>query len=168
MNSRRLGLTILFIIFELTLSALSKLPSYQPLSIFEWVQLGLAASVGGRAIAYMDIGEFGRWPFVKSVPHSSGAGEDNEPKHSGFLSAFEDLICCPICAGLWVALVLRVAFQLAPDFGTLSISILSIGGVAWFLTRTTELIEWGARLTREQTGAMNFQNKQRGDKRHMK
>jgi hypothetical protein len=154
------GLALAFIAFEIIASMIARKGIM--LNTKDWVMLALAASMGGRSIAYMAIGEWIRHPFAKVVVHSSGAGEDVEPKYTtGFMSVISSLICCPICAGAWTGLMLLLLYAYVPDLGRTMIYLFSVAAGAWFLTRSTELIEASIWTVRELNGYWHNENKKR-------
>ncbi len=129
------------------------------LSPFQWVMLALSASMVGRATAYLAILEWFRAPFVVTVPHSSGAGEDNLPRWStGARSAVAELICCPVCSGTWAAGIILALYKYIPEWGEAIMIMLSAASLAWLLTYVTQLVEWKTHAEREQAGLMNRHN----------
>ena len=122
--------------------------------------ISLAASFAGRAIAYLEIFEWLRAPFTEVVPHSAGVGETVEPKENlpGWKRAIAGLVCCPVCAGTWSAMLLSIAYMVS-DAGKLLAYILAASAVAWLVTYLTEAIEWQKHLAWENTGRMNKLNK---------
>lgn len=130
------------------------------LSPMQWVMLAFAASMIGRASAYLSVLEWFRAPFAKLVPHSSGAGEDYHPRwHDGARSAVAELICCPVCAGAWGATIILTLFKLDPAWGNTVLITLSAAAGAWLISYMTEYIEWHTHLARERTGLANRQNR---------
>ena len=123
---------------------------------FLWLQLIFAASMIGRAIAYLTIFEWLRIHFAIVVPHSSGAGEDNHPRYTeGIRGAVSELICCPVCAGTWGAAAMLMIYKLHPAFGQNLITGLSVAAGAWLLSYVTEWVEWHKHAARETTGMLN-------------
>ncbi len=125
------------------------------LTPFQWVMLAFAASMAGRACAYLSVLEWFRAPFAVAVPHSSGAGEDNHPRWmTGVRSAVAELICCPVCAGAWSATIILTIFKFAPAWGEAIMITLSAAALAWLVTFVTQLVEWKTHEAREHTGQM--------------
>jgi len=156
----RVALFILFCIFEGLLVIIEQTKPDFHLDPFTWVLIVVAASLGGPAIAYLAIGEWIRWPLTKVVPHSSGAGEDVEPKYEGFRRAPGILMSCPICSATWVGLVLIGLYALYEPLGRYVTYTLSVGGAAAFIVRTREAIEAGKYALTELNGKLNRENKQ--------
>lgn len=131
------------------------------------VALILAASLVGRALAYLTIFEWVRHPFTRVVPHSSGAGEDvlplkakkNDPAWKAVREVVGAWISCPICAGTWGALGLVLFYTLDPVGGKVLIFTLAAASAGSILTRLVETIEWAGHLTQELTGRHNRINK---------
>jgi hypothetical protein len=124
------------------------------------VSLGLAASFGGRAVAYMTIFEWLRHPFTEVVTHSSGTGESVEAKGDDpVIGVIGSWMSCPLCAGTWVALGLFTIFTIVPTIGSAMIYILGAASFAALTTRFHEKVEWESRLAWENTGYMNRLNK---------
>lgn len=129
------------------------------LSPFQWIMLAFAASMVGRASAYLSVLEWFRAPFIVTVPHSSGAGADNHPRwETGALSALAELITCPVCSGTWGATIILTVFKIDQAWGEAILITLSAAGAAWLISFTTELVEWQKHLAREKTGLANRQN----------
>lgn len=134
----------------------------ETITIGEWIMLALAGSFVGRAVSYMTIFEWvrGMTGLTKTIPHSSGTGETVEPKHTdGFLSAFGELIACPVCAGTWAGAGLLLLLAYAPTLGRPILWTVSAASVAAFWTRATEAVEWSKHSLWEYTGRANRQNR---------
>lgn len=114
--------------------------------------LGLAAFRGGRAISYNAIFEWLRLPFTEVVPDSSGAGMSVESKGSGIQRAVGELLCCPVCTGSWVALVLAGLLVWVYPFGLVMITVLAAAGIAEIIHWYAERNEWQGRAAREEAG----------------
>lgn len=130
------------------------------LTEFQWVQLAFAASMIGRVSAYLSVFEWFRAIFAVVEPHSSGAGADWNPRwYVGPLSAVSELICCPVCAGTWGAALLLSLMKYAPQWGEAILLTLSAAALAWFISFSTELVEWKKHEARENTGFTNRANR---------
>lgn len=155
---RSLTLISLFVIFVATLFVVSTYGLPEP-----WVVLllGLSASFGGRSVAYMAIFEWLRKPFSVVTNHSAGVGESVEPRtdKGPIIQAIGDWLCCPVCAGTWVALGLLVTYTANHDYGLLMMYVLSAGAIGSTLTRFIEWMEWEGRYKWEMTGQTNTLNK---------
>src|SRR5512135_2110037 len=102
-TQNRLMMFGLFCLLEAIVFVVEQIKPDFSISPFQWVMLVFAGSLIGRSVSLLAIGEWLRWPFVKVVPHSSGAGEDTEPKYSDWRRPIGILLSCPICAGTWGA-----------------------------------------------------------------
>jgi hypothetical protein len=120
-----------------------------------------ASSLAARAIGYLDIFEWLRAPLTTVVPHSSGVGEDPQPKDSlhPCVKVFADLICCANCSGMWSAALLAALYILDPAMGRLEIYVLGAAGLGILLTRGIEGVEWFTHMMHEITGKLNRANK---------
>ena len=125
------------------------------------ISLAVGASLGGRAIAYLTIFEWLRYPFTEVIPHSSGAGESVEPfKDRGpIVEVIGTWMCCPVCSGTWAALGLALLYVFLPVYGELVIYVIAAGSLGSILTRAVESIEWSAHFKHEATGQLNRINK---------
>lgn len=143
MKAKRITLFILFCTFELNLFVMSRLrPSFE-VTPFTWVLLAFAASLAGPAIAYMDIGDWIRFMFVKTVDHPSGYGKYTDKKHDGgSMDAIGSLLSCPICSATWAGAVLVDLLALDPIWGMYTVVALSIGGAALQLIYLGQMFEW--------------------------
>jgi hypothetical protein len=159
MKSRRIalfGFFCLFIIETLVNRGVKMTP-------FQWVMLAFAASMVGRASAYLSVLEWLRAPFAVTVQHSSSAGTDYHPRWTtGVRSAVAELICCPVCAGTWGATIILTLFKFFPSWGETIMITLSTAALAWLITFVTQFVEWKTHEAREHTGLMNVF--QRGQK----
>jgi len=141
--------TFYFVVIEATFLGLAIFHAVE-LSWFNLILLSLAASFVGRAVAYLKVFEWLRKPFAVVVPHGSGVGETVEPKPglTGWRYVFANLICCPVCAGTWAALVLM--------YLPLNVTyVLAVAAGAWFITYLTEAIEWSRAKNWHHTGRLN-------------
>jgi hypothetical protein len=122
---------------------------HDPLAL---VLIGLAAFRGGRAIAYNYIFDWLRAPFAQVVLDSSGAGNSLQANGSGLRRVLGELLCCPICAGSWVALVLAGLMVVAPPFGIGLAFVLAASGIGEILNWRTGRDEWQGQAAREAAG----------------
>jgi hypothetical protein len=126
------------------------------------VLVGLAAFRGGRAIAFNFIFEWLRAPFVDVVDDSSGAGQSIEASGSGYRRVVGELLCCPICAGTWVALVLTGLLVLVYPVGLALAFILAASGLGELLHWHAQRDEWQGRAQREEAGTAEMRKKGKG------
>lgn len=146
-----IAMDILFVIAAAVAAFWGRLPE-----IPDWAflpLLGLAAFRGGRAIAYNFIFKWLRDLFgIREVDDTSGAGQSNEPVGKGFQHAIGELLCCPICSGTWVGVVLMLAYAFVPALGTALIYGLAAAGIAEILDWLSEFLFWKGRAAREEAG----------------
>ena len=161
---RHLTLISFLIILEtIIFLASTRLPQI-PITTLElpvFIALIPASSMVARAIGYLDIFEWLRAPLTKVVPHSSGAGEDVQPKDDlhPCVKVFADLLCCANCSGMWAAALLATLYIFEPAMGRLEIYILAAAGMSVFLTRLIETTEWIGHTFHEVNGKLNHANK---------
>jgi hypothetical protein len=155
----RITLLVLFLLFEAGIIAIKFISTGLELSVFTWIMLVFAASLGGASISYLAIGDFIRWPFTKEVRHSSSPSMvEIEPKYEGWLNGVGVLFCCPICAATWVGAGLLGLMAIDYTLGYYTILALSAGGAARLVIRLTEMLEWQARAAQERTAVLNRKN----------
>lgn len=115
--------------------------------------LGLAAYRGGRAIAYNFIFKWLREMFgVFETDDSSGAGQSNEATGKGIRHALAELVCCPICSGTWVGVMLLVIYALYAPVGTALMYALAAAGIAEIFDWMSDFFSWNGRAARERAG----------------
>jgi hypothetical protein len=114
--------------------------------------LGLSTYRLGRLIAYDLVMEPFRRFFTNTVPDATGAGESVEPKGEGFQQALGQLICCPICAGTWIAALLTYAFYLFPRPTFVFLVMTSAIAIAELLGALTEALSWTGQYSRTMSG----------------
>lgn len=107
----------------------------------------------GRLIAYDRVMEPFRQFFANTVPDSTGAGESVDPKGEGFQQAIGQLICCPICAGTWVAALLTYLLYLVPGPTRVFLTMTTAIGMAELLGAATEAMSWSGQYARTMSGA---------------
>jgi hypothetical protein len=155
----RISLLVLFLLFEAGIIAIKYISSGLELTVFTWVMLVFAASLGGAGISYLAIGDFIRWPLTKEVRHSSNSSMiEIEPKYEGWLNSPGVLLCCPICASTWVGASLIGLMAIDYTLGYYTILALSVGGASRVVIRMSEMIEWQARAAQERTAELNRKN----------
>jgi hypothetical protein len=150
--------------FELVVQGATHFGFIPHFTAIEIICLFLGASLVGRAISYLTVFEWLRYPFTKLVPHSSGAGLDVHPRtdKGPVVEVIGEWVCCPICSGTWAALGLVTFYAFFPEAGRFTLYVVGAGGAAAIWSRLGELLEWDAHLARERTGRLNLENKDRG------
>lgn len=123
------------------------------LSALDLALLGLATFRLGRLIAYDRVMEPLRQFFTETAPDSTGAGESVNPKGEGFQQALGQLICCPICAGTWVAALLTYLFYIIPGPAYVFLVMTSAVAIAELLGALTEAFSWSGQYARTMSGA---------------
>ena len=149
--------TMTTIVLELLFVALAAFVGHQLPDIpggWFYVLLGLAAFRGGRAVAFNSVFEWLRVALrCRLVADGSGAGDNWEAcEEPGFWHTLGELVCCPICSGTWVAMMLLVANAAHPDLGKGLIVCLAAAGVAELLHWGSEFLSWSGRNAREDVG----------------
>ncbi len=153
--NQRIGvyLVLLLLLFmgAVSLLALSASPQvlHDPLAL---ILVGVAAFRGGRAVAYNFIFSWLRAPFTDVVDDSSGAGKSVEACGRGLQRVISELLCCPTCAGTWVALSLAGLLALAYPIGLTLSFVLAASGIGEMLHWRAERDEWQGRAAREEAG----------------
>ena len=159
-HSEYLSLVLFLITFESVLVLIAK---SNDLSILRdplmLGMLGLASYRGGRAIAFNYFFIWLRDPFSVTIQDSSGAGQTTVPAGSGLKKVIGELLCCPICASTWVALVLAGLLVLYYPFGFILSAVLAIAGIAEFLNWFSEMAEWKGREARQNCGKATIDEK---------
>lgn len=123
------------------------------LSAMDLALLGISTYRLGRLIAYDRVMEPVRKFFTNTVPDSTGAGESVDPKGEGFQQAIGQLICCPICAGTWVAALLTYVLYLFPGPTHVFLIMTSAIGIAELLGAMTEALSWSGQYSRTMSGS---------------
>jgi hypothetical protein len=153
MTQEYVALIILTLTFESIILILANIGNLEVLRD-PWilVMLGFASYRGGRSLAYNHVFEWLRKPFTRIVNDSSGAGQSVESDGTGWRKAIGELLCCPVCSGTWVALVLTSLLVTFYNWGLAMTFILAAAGIGevihWFTTRD----EWQGRQAREEAG----------------
>lgn len=157
-TQNRIAMFGLFCLLEAVLFTVEQIKPNFHLEPFEWVMLVFAGSLIGRSVSILAIGEWLRWPLVKVVPHSSGAGEDTEPRYNDWRRPPGVLLSCPICAGTWGAAMLIILLALYEPLGRYVLYMMSAGGAAMIVSRFVELLESTKYVAQELNGKLNRQN----------
>lgn len=131
------------------------------LSAMDLVLLAFSTYRLGRLIAYDRVMEPFRQFFTNTVPDPTGAGESVDPKGEGFQQSIGQLICCPICAGTWVAALLTYALYLFPGPARVFLTMTAVIGIAELLGATTEALSWGGQYARTKSGEINLEHRSR-------
>ncbi len=126
---------------------------------FDLLLLAFAVYRLGRLVAFERVADPLRRPFTVTVPDHTGAGESVEPRGTGVLQAFGQLISCPICAGTWIAAFLTYALFAFPGPARLFLMMTAAIGAAELLHNLTEALCWTGQLRRTQTGELERQHK---------
>lgn len=132
------------------------LAGFQP----TWMELFLLSFATyrlGRMIAYDRVMEPFRAFFTTTVPDPTGAGESVNPRGVGFQQSIGQLICCPICAGTWVAALLTYTLILFPGPARVFLTLIAAVAVAELLGAITEAASWGGQYARTLSGAKNIE-----------
>ncbi len=148
----RLTYTLLSGIFVLGIGLYSLRFAAVTLTPLLLAQLAFAVYRIGRMISYDKVFETYRMYFVQAIPDPTGEGYTTQARGTGARRAFGELICCPICAGTWVAGGLMAGLAVLPNFTLLAINIFSIVGVAELLNAATEFLQWLGQWGREGAG----------------
>ncbi len=120
---------------------------------FDFVLLGLSTFRLGRLVAFEHVMEPYRAPFTETVPDQTGAGENVEPKGTGWRRAVGELISCPICMGTWIAAGLVYALQIMPRPTRVFMTIMGTIGLGELFHRLTEALCWIGSAARKQAGS---------------
>ncbi len=146
---------VLFIFWMSREHALEKIT----LSPLDLVLLGLATFRLGRLVAYDRVMEPLRYPFARTVPDETGAGESVEPQGKGFRQAIGQLISCPICSGTWIAAILVYGFYAFPGPTRVFLTIAAVIGLAELLNALGEMMSWSGQLARTRAGSLMKEEK---------
>lgn len=126
-------------------------------SWLELFLLGFGTYRLGRLIAYDRVMEPFRQFFTTTALDQTGAGDSVSPKGQGFQQSIGQLICCPICAGTWVAALLTYLLILFPGPTRVFLTMATAVGVAELLGAVTEAASWGGQYARTSTGIKNIE-----------
>lgn len=130
------------------------------LSAMQFTLLAFSTYRLGRLIAYDRVMEPFRKFFTVTMPDSTGAGDTVDAKGVGIQQALGQLICCPICAGTWMAALLTYALYLFPGPATVFLTMTAAIGVAELLGALTEALSWSGQHARTQVGLKNLEREQ--------
>lgn len=160
-NEKRVR-TIAFIFLESTfaasivlLSRFSQLSQVQP---WFWVMTAFATMRMAHTISENAPGEWLRTPFTELTDHSSGEGQDVNPRGHGLQHLIGELLSCPICSGTWSALMLTAVYLLSPSVGSVLIFVLSVAGASEIMHFIKQFFEWQGYASRHVTGLYNKAN----------
>jgi hypothetical protein len=123
------------------------------LTTTDLVLLSLSTYRLGRLIAYDRVMEPFRQFFPVTGPDPTGAGDTVEPKGKGFQQSFGQMICCPICAGTWVAALLTYLLYVFPGPVRVFLVMTGVVGAAELLGAATEAMSWTGQQARTISGA---------------
>lgn len=137
------------------------------LSTTDLVLLALATFRLGRLIAYDRVMEPFRQFFTETVPDPTGAGDTVEPKGHGFQQSLGQMICCPICAGTWVAAGLTYLMYVFPGPTRVFLVMTAVIGTAELLNALAEYWSWNGQLGRTYSGAKMREQEERARQRDM-
>ncbi len=151
---KRLMYVMLSGTFTLALAIFSLLHSTVVLTPLVLAQLGFAVYRLGRMVSYDKVMETYRSPFVHTIPDPTGAGYTTEARGGGWRQAIGELICCPICAGTWIAAILILGLSLVPQVMMIFINVFSVVGIAEIMNGATEFLEWNGQMARENAGTL--------------
>lgn len=157
-TQNRIMMFMLFCVLETFIFTIEQFKPEFTITPFEWMMLIFAGSLIGRSVSILAIGEWLRWPFVKVVQHSSGVGEDTEPKYDDWRRPIGVLLCCPICAGTWGVALIIALLALCEPLGRYVLYMMSAGGAAMVISRFTELLETKKYVAQEMNGLVHRHN----------
>ena len=124
------------------------------LSTMDLVLLSFATFRLGRLIAYDRVMEPVRQFFNTTVPDPTGAGDTVEPKGEGFQQSIGQLICCPVCAGTWVAALLTYLLYIFPGPTRVFLVMTGVIGAAELLNAAAEAWSWTGQQARTISGSI--------------
>ncbi len=150
---KRLTYVMLSGTFVLSISIFSLLHSTVVLTPLLLAELGFAVYRLGRMVSYDRVMETYRSPFVHTIPDPTGAGDTTEARGQSWRQAIGELICCPICAGTWIAAILVLGLTLVPQVMMAFVNIFCVVGIAELVNGATEFLEWNGQLARENAGS---------------
>lgn len=142
-----------FVLFTAWLFIFGPGTAIPSLSALELALLGLSTFRLGRLIAYDRVMEPLRRFFTETHPDSTGAGDTVDPKGEGFQQALGQLICCPICAGTWVAALLTYLYFIVPGPTYVFLIMTAAIAIAELLGALTEAFTWTGQYARTMSGA---------------
>ncbi|MGE5138142.1 MAG: DUF1360 domain-containing protein, partial [Rudaea sp.] len=157
---KRISYVLLSGSFVLGLATFALLHSQTQITPLLIAELAFAVYRLGRMVSFDKVFETYRLPFVKTIPDPTGAGDTTAARGHGLRQAIGELICCPICAGTWVAAVLVVGLNVLPTVSSLFITIFAVIGLAELLNSATEYLEWNGQMAREYAGTIALAKKQ--------
>lgn len=124
------------------------------LSALQWATFAFAVFRISRCLAFDVVMEPLRAPFVKTVPHDSGAGDTTCARTDvgAFREVVGELITCPICNSTHVATVLFLLLALVPGPTQVLIAVMAVVGLREMLEPLFELSQWGSEFLRHENG----------------
>jgi len=123
------------------------------LSAMDLVLLSFSTFRLGRLVAYDKVLDPFRKFFTDVGPDPTGAGDTVEPKGKGVQQVLGQLICCPICAGTWIAAMLTYLLYLFPGPTHVFLTMTAAIGIAELLGAATEAMSWTGQQARTISGA---------------
>lgn len=131
------------------------------LSPLELLMLAFSTYRLGRLVAYDRVFEPFRQFFTETVPDPTGEGDTVEAKGIGFQQSIGQMLCCPICAGTWIAAGLTYLLYLFPGPMHVFLAMTSVVGVGELLNAVTEYWSWGGQYSRTMSGAQSIARRER-------
>lgn len=115
------------------------------LSPFDLLLLSLATFRLTRLFVYDGIMQFVRDLFLrkKEIQHDGEVEVKREKPRGGIARLFADLLACPWCTGMWMALLVLSLFVFFPE-SIFLISVLAIAGLSTLIQIGANLIGWKA------------------------
>lgn len=135
------------------------------LSPLELVLLAFSTFRLGRLVAYDRVFEPFRQFFTETIPDPTGEGDTVEAKGVGFQQSIGQLLCCPICAGTWLAAGMTYLLYLFPGPMHVFLSMTAVVGVGEVLNAVTEYWSWGGQYSRTMSGAQAIARRERAASR---
>lgn len=154
-SKRYLGLISLELWFAsivLLVARFGSLPQLTPLML---VLFSLATFRLARTISFNEIAEPLRAPFTTVEKDSCGAGDNVHPAGGGIMYAIGSLISCPICTGVWSALMLYTLYTFWTPVGTVLVYVLAFAGASEIIHYGACTLEWGGRAARVYSGKIS-------------
>lgn len=127
------------------------------LSTVDLVLLAFSTFRLGRLVAYDRVMEPFRQFFNETVRDPTGAGDTVVPKGVGFQQSLGQLICCPICAGTWIAALLTYLLYLFPGPTRVFLVMTGVVGAAELLNAAAEAWSWTGQQARTIAGEKMLQ-----------
>lgn len=109
----------------------------QPLSLVDWIMLGVATQKIARIIATDRVTSVLRAPVTEQIDTDEGIEES--PQGTGMRRALGELLTCPYCLGPWIATALLAGFTAAPQWMRPFVGLFSAVAVADLMHDLTKL-----------------------------